>query len=97
MFGPSAVLITETNPTRRSSGACNPTRPGRECNAGAIRRWQGTCWASEEPEMIFTVVALAIACVVFWRFALKILAMAAVFLLISGIVLVIQYLHHIVR
>ena len=47
--------------------------------------------------MIFTVVALAIACVVFWRFALKILAMAAVFLLISGIVLVIQYLHHIVR
>jgi hypothetical protein len=39
-FGPSAVLITETNPIRRSSGGCYPTRPGRERNAGVARRWR---------------------------------------------------------
>jgi hypothetical protein len=41
------------------------------------------------------LIALAIACVAFWRVALKILAIAAVFLIVSGIVLVIQDMHHI--
>jgi hypothetical protein len=49
----------------------------------------------EEPEMIPFFVALAIACVAFWRAALKILAIVAVFLLISGIVMLIQDMHHI--
>lgn len=49
----------------------------------------------EEPEMIPLLIALAIACVAFWRIALKILAIAAVFLLVCGIIQVIQYLHHI--
>lgn len=50
---------------------------------------------AEEPEMIALLIALAIACVAFWRLALKILAIAAVFLLVCGIIHVIQYLHHI--
>jgi hypothetical protein len=41
------------------------------------------------------LIALAIACVAFWRAALKILAIVAVFLIVSGIVLVIQDMHHI--
>lgn len=40
MFGPSAVLITETNPTRRSSGACHPTLPGHEHDTWAGWRWR---------------------------------------------------------
>ena len=57
----------------------------------------GKCWAGEELEMIPLIIALAIACVTFWRLAVKLLVIAAVFLLISGIILVIQDLHHIVR
>jgi hypothetical protein len=49
----------------------------------------------EEPEMIPFLIALAIASVAFWRVALKILAIAAVFLLVCGIIEVIQYMHHI--
>ena len=41
------------------------------------------------------LIALAIACVVFWRAALKVAAIVAVFLIVSGIVLVIQDMHHI--
>lgn len=39
-------------------------------------------------------VALAIACVAFWRVALKILVAVAIFLVVSGVVMVIQDLHH---
>ena len=47
--------------------------------------------------MTLFVIALAIACVVFWRAALKILAIVAVVLLVSGVILVIQDLHHMVK
>jgi hypothetical protein len=97
MFAPSAVLITETDPTRRSSGACYPTRPGRECNAGTARRRVGMRWAGEEAEMTALIIALVIACLVFWRLALKILAITAVAVFVSGIVLAIEHLHHIIR
>jgi hypothetical protein len=40
-------------------------------------------------------IALAIACVAFWRAALRILAILAVFLVVSGAVMVIQDMHHI--
>jgi hypothetical protein len=81
-FRPSAVLITETSPIRRSSGVCYPTLPGRERNARVARRWR---------------IVLAIACVVFWRLAVRILAIVAVFLLITGLAVVIQYLHHMAK
>lgn len=45
--------------------------------------------------MIPLLITLAIACMAFWRVALKILAITAVFLLACGIIYVIQYLHHI--
>jgi hypothetical protein len=57
----------------------------------------GPSWAGEEPEMTHLIIALAIACVLFWRFALKLLAIIAVFLLITGIILVIDNLHHILK
>jgi hypothetical protein len=50
---------------------------------------------SEEPAMTPFFIALAIACVAFWRAALKILAIVAVFLLMTGLVMVIQDMHHI--
>lgn len=49
----------------------------------------------EEPEMIPLLITLAIASVALWRVALKILATATVFLLVFGIIQVVQYLHHI--
>lgn len=42
-------------------------------------------------------IALAIACVVFWRAALKILVIIALFLLGSGVVMVIQDMHHVIK
>jgi len=65
-----------------------------------LRRLQWGCteWprgTGEEPEMIPLLIALAIASVAFWRVAMKILAIAAVFLLVYGIMQVAQYLHHI--
>jgi hypothetical protein len=45
--------------------------------------------------MIPLFIALAVACVAFWRVAAKILAAIALFLLVSGIVMVIQDMHHI--
>ena len=47
--------------------------------------------------MTLFVIALAVACVVFWRVVLKILAIVAVVLLVSGVILVIQDLHHMVK
>ena len=41
------------------------------------------------------LIALAIACVAFWRVALRILVIVAVFLIVSGIVLVIQDMQHV--
>jgi predicted MarR family transcription regulator len=40
-------------------------------------------------------IALAVASVAFWRAAVKILAVVALFLLASGMVTVVHYLHHI--
>jgi diacylglycerol kinase len=47
--------------------------------------------------MIFFIIALAIACVVFWRAALRILLIVALILLASGAAMLIQNLHHIVK
>jgi hypothetical protein len=47
--------------------------------------------------MILFLVALAIACVVFWRVTLKLLAIVAIALLVLGVVMVIQDLHHVVK
>ena len=44
--------------------------------------------------MIPFFIALAVACVAFWRVAIKILAVVALFLLVSGVVMVIQDMHH---
>jgi hypothetical protein len=57
----------------------------------------GAGWAGEEPEVTPFMIALAIACVVFWRLAVRILAIVAVFLLITGLAVVIQYLHHMAK
>jgi hypothetical protein len=40
---------------------------------------------------------LAVACMVFWRAAVKILAIVAVLLLVSGLFLVMQDLHHLIK
>jgi hypothetical protein len=45
--------------------------------------------------MIPFFIALAVACIAFWRVAIKILVAVAIFLLVSGVVMVIQDLHHI--
>ena len=50
--------------------------------------------AGEEPTMIFFLIALAVACVAFWKVAVRILAIVVIFLVISGVVMVIQDLHH---
>jgi hypothetical protein len=65
--------------------------------APGLRGDGGRGWAGEEPEMIHLMIALAIACVVFWRLAVRILAIVAVFLLVTGIAVVIEYLHHLAR
>jgi hypothetical protein len=39
-------------------------------------------------------IALAVACVAFWRVALKILVAVTIFLVVTGVVMVIQDLHH---
>ena len=44
--------------------------------------------------MIPFLIALAVACVAFWKVALRILAIVVVFLVISGTIMVIQDLHH---
>ena len=47
--------------------------------------------------MIPLLIALAVACVAFWKVAVKILAIVALFLLVSGVVMFIQDMHHMVR
>jgi hypothetical protein len=39
-------------------------------------------------------IALAVASLAFWRAAIKILAVVALFLLASGVVTVVHYMHH---
>jgi hypothetical protein len=50
--------------------------------------------AGEEPAMIPFLIALAVACVAFWKLAVRILAIVVIFLVISGVIMVIQDLHH---
>jgi len=45
--------------------------------------------------MIPLFIALAVACLAFWKVAVKILAAVALFLIVSGVVLVIQDMQHI--
>jgi len=44
--------------------------------------------------MIPLFIALAVACVAFRKVAVKLLAAVALFLLVSGVVMVIQDMHH---
>jgi hypothetical protein len=44
--------------------------------------------------MIPFFIALAVACIAFWRVAIKLIAIVALFLLVSGVVMVIQDMHH---
>jgi len=44
--------------------------------------------------MIPLFIALAVASLAFWRAAIKILAAATLFLLASGVVTVLHYMHH---
>ncbi len=44
--------------------------------------------------MIPFLIALAVACVAFWKIAVKILAAVVIFLVVSGAILFIQDLHH---
>ena len=44
--------------------------------------------------MIPFFIALAVACVAFWRVAIKLMVIVALFLLVSGVVVVVQDMHH---
>ena len=45
--------------------------------------------------MIPLFIALAVACLAFWEVAVKVLAAVALFLIVSGVVMVIQDMQHI--
>ena len=45
--------------------------------------------------MIPLFIALAVACLAFWKVAVKILAAVALILIVSGVVMVIQDMQHI--
>jgi hypothetical protein len=45
--------------------------------------------------MIPLFIALAVACLAFWKVAVKVLAAVALFLIVSGVVMVIQDMQHI--
>jgi hypothetical protein len=45
--------------------------------------------------MIPLFIALAVACLAFWKVAVKILAAVALFLIVSGVVMVIQDMQHV--
>lgn len=47
--------------------------------------------------MIPLLIAFAVACWAFWRVAWKILAFAAIVMFVSGLVMVVQDLHHVIR
>jgi hypothetical protein len=52
-------------------------------------------WAGEEPAMFPFLIALAVACVAFWKLAVRVLAIVVIFLVVSGVIMVIQDLHRI--
>jgi len=56
-----------------------------------------SAWTGEEPTMIPLLIAIAVACIAFWKVAWKLLAIAAIFMLVVGVVMVVQDLHHMVR
>jgi hypothetical protein len=56
-----------------------------------------SAWTGEEPAMIPLLIAIAVACIAFWKVAWKLLAIAAIFMLVVGVVMVVQDLHHMVR
>lgn len=39
------------------------------------------------------LIAIAVACVAFWKLAVRVLAIAVIFLVVSGVIVVIQDLH----
>lgn len=39
------------------------------------------------------LIALAVACVAFWKLAVRVLAIAVIFLVVSGVIVVMQDLH----
>ena len=45
--------------------------------------------------MIPLFIALVVACIAFWKVAVKILVIVGLFLLVSGVFMVIQDMHHI--
>ncbi len=47
--------------------------------------------------MIPLLIAIAVACIAFWKIAWKLLAISVIFMLVVGVVMVAQYLHHMVR
>lgn len=51
----------------------------------------------EEPAMLPLLIAIAVACIAFWKVAWKLLAIAVIFVLVMGVVMIAQYLHHMVR
>ena len=44
--------------------------------------------------MLPLLIAIAVACIAFWKVAWKLLAIAVIFMLVMGVVMVVQYLHH---
>jgi hypothetical protein len=52
-------------------------------------------WAGEEPAMFPFLIALAVACVAFWKLAVRVLAIVVIFLVVSGVIVVIQDLHRV--
>ena len=56
--------------------------------------WLYRHWVVEEPRMIPFLIALAVACVAFWKVAARILVIVVMFLIVSGVIMVIQDLHH---
>lgn len=43
--------------------------------------------------MAVLLIPLAVACVAFWKLAVRVLAIAVIFLVVSGVIVVIQDLH----
>jgi Na+/glutamate symporter len=58
-----------------------------------VPRWPRPHWPVGNLMLPF-FIALAVASVAFWRVALKILVAVAMFLVVSGVVMIIQDLHH---
>ena len=44
--------------------------------------------------MLPLLIAIAVACIAFWKVAWKLLAITVIFVLVMGVVMIAQYLHH---